>query len=199
VSSIYFRHAQFVGIIAAWAALASIVTKEILYRWTAGVGLKLRSHAMVANAWHHRSDMLSSIPAFAAIGVALVFPNWNFVDHVGAVVVSVFIFHVALKIGLPSMREILEAGAPREVIRQISSLALEEKGVLGVHGIRSRYVSNSLILDMHIVIDALTPLFRADIIADSVRKRLLEQRDDILDVVVHMDPDRIPDTEGDRQ
>lgn len=97
------------GMIAFVAALLSIVVKEVLYQWTARVGRRVESSAVVANAWHHRSDALSSIGTALGIGGAILLgPNWRVLDPIAAVIVSVFIIRVAFKLFVPGIQELLE-------------------------------------------------------------------------------------------
>ena len=96
VSTLHEKDSSSPGWIALYAAMLSILTKEVLYRWTAVAGKRVKSSALAANAWHHRTDAISSIPVLIAVGGALIFPSWSFLDHVGAVVVSIFIMHAAM-------------------------------------------------------------------------------------------------------
>ena len=153
ISTLHKKHATPPGWIAFYAAMASIVAKEILYRWTAAVGKKIKSPALAANAWHHRTDAISSIPVLIAVGGALIFPSWSFLDRVGAVIVSIFILHAALKIIWPAVSELIDAGAPEEIQKKIMGIARNTMGVREVHAIRSRYISSSIQIDLHIVVD----------------------------------------------
>ena len=91
ISTLHMHQAEPPGWFALYAAMASIVIKEVLYRWTAKVGKTIKSPALAANAWHHRTDAISSLPVLIAVGGALIFPTWAFLDHVGAAIVSIFI------------------------------------------------------------------------------------------------------------
>ena len=176
------------GIVAALAALVSIVCKEILYRWTAAAGKKIRSSALAANAWHHRTDAISSLPVLVAVGGALMFPTWSFLDHVGAVVVSIFILHAAFKITWPGLSELIDAGVHEKIQQKIEEIASNSEGVQQVHAIRSRYVSSSIFVDMHIVVDGAITVREGHQIADKVENRIANEISDVLDVVVHVDP-----------
>jgi cation diffusion facilitator family transporter len=176
------------GIIAALAALVSIICKEIIYRWTAAAGKKIRSPALAANAWHHRTDAISSLPVLVAVGGAMMFPTWSFLDHVGAVVVSIFIFHAAFKITWPGLSELIDAGVPAEIQKRIQAIASNNASVQQVHAIRSRYVSSSIFVDMHIVVDGTITVQEGHQIADAVENRIAKEIPDVLDVVVHVDP-----------
>ena len=112
VSTLHYNGATPPGWIALFAALVSIICKEVIYRWTARTGKRLKSAALAANAWHHRTDALSSLPVLVAVGGARVFPSWSFLDRVGAVVVSIFIIHASIKIVAPALSELIDAGAP---------------------------------------------------------------------------------------
>jgi cation diffusion facilitator family transporter len=176
------------GWIALAAAFASIVSKEIIYRWTAAAGKRVKSSALAANAWHHRTDAISSLPVFVAIGGSLIFPSWSFLDRVGAVIVSIFILHAAVKIIWPGISELIDAGAPQEIQTNINACALRINGVLDAHAIRTRYISNSIQVDLHIVVDGSMTVREGHAIADNVRDCLIDEIPDVVDVVVHVDP-----------
>jgi len=188
ISTLHTMHASPPGWIAFYAATASIVTKEILYRWTAAVGKKIKSPALAANAWHHRTDAISSVPVLIAVGGALIFPSWSFLDHVGAAIVSVFILHAAMKIIWPAVSELVDAGAPEEIQKKIAEIACNTDGVREVHAVRSRYISSSIQIDMHIVVDGNISVREGHTIADSVENSIISGIPEVLDVVVHVDP-----------
>ena len=188
ISSLHEKHASQPGWIALAAAFVSIVSKEIIYRWTASVGRQLKSSALAANAWHHRTDAISSIPVFVAVGGALIFPSWSFLDLVGAAIVSIFILHAAFKIVWPGISELIDVGAPEEIQTRIKACAQKNSEVLEVHAIRTRYISTSIQVDLHIVVDGSMPVRQGHDIADDVRDCLINEIPDIVDVIVHVDP-----------
>lgn len=188
ISTLHQQHAPPPGWIAIMAALASIVCKESLYRWTARIGRNLKSTALAANAWHHRSDALSSLPVLIAVTGARVFPTWSFLDHVGAVVVSIFILHASIKIIWPGLGELIDVGAPTEIRKKIQDIALKNEGVLQVHDIRTRFISSSIQVDLHIVVEGLITVRQGHDIADDVRARIIDAIPEVLDVIVHVDP-----------
>ena len=127
------------GRLALWAAAISILVKEALYQWTARVGKKLDAPVMIANAWHHRSDALSSIGSFVGIGAALLLGSkWAVLDSVTGVAISIFIFVIAVKIGLPAIKELLDVSLPEDV---------ED-----VHELRTRRSGSDYVIDAHIVV-----------------------------------------------
>jgi len=188
ISTLHQQHAPPPGWIAIMAALASIVCKESLYRWTARIGRNLKSTALAANAWHHRSDALSSLPVLIAVTGARVFPTWSFLDHVGAVVVSIFILHASIKIIWPGIGELIDVGAPTEIRKKIQNISLKNEGVLQVHDIRTRFISSSIQVDLHIVVEGLITVRQGHDIADDVRARIIDAIPEVLDVIVHVDP-----------
>ncbi len=175
--------------VAFAAAAAAVVVKEIVYRWTVAVGRRIRSTAVIANAWHHRSDALSSVPtALAVLGARLV-PEWAFLDHVGAVVVAVFILHAAWRIVFPAMGQLIDAGAPREVIEKIEKISRSTPGVRGVHAIRTRYLGPALMVDLRVHVAPEMTVLEGHGVAEDVRRRLVEDEGgSIIDVVVHVEP-----------
>jgi len=188
VSALREERSTHPGWIALVAAMVSILAKEILYRWTAVAGKKIKSPALAANAWHHRTDAISSIPVLLAVGGALIFPSWSFLDLVGAVVVSIFILHAALKIIWPAISELVDAGAPRDIHQKIIAIACDNQGVREVHKIRTRYISTGILVDMHVVVDGSISVRDGHAIADEVENKIIGGIANVLGVVIHVDP-----------
>lgn len=197
ISTLQEKQAGPPGWIAVLAALASIVCKESIYRWTAITGRRVKSTALAANAWHHRTDALSSLPVLIAVAGARIFPSWSFLDRVGAVVVSIFILHASIKIIWPGLSELIDVGAPTETRKKIRDIALKNEGVLQVHDIRTRYISSSIQVDLHIVVEGLITVREGHNIADNVKARIIDAIPEVLDVVVHVDPPERAMREGD--
>lgn len=140
--------------LALIAALISIVVKEALYRYTVAEGRKLDSQAVMANAWHHRSDALSSIGAAVGIGGAVLLgERWAILDPLAAILVSYFIVRVAIKLSLPSIGELLEKSLPEETEKEIESIVLGFDGVSDLHNLRTRKIGNYFAIEMHIRMD----------------------------------------------
>ncbi|MGI5863269.1 MAG: cation diffusion facilitator family transporter [Myxococcales bacterium] len=188
IATIDEPHAEAPGMIALAAALLSIVSKEWLYRWTVGVGRKAKSQAVIANAWHHRSDALSSLPAAVAVGVAALWPALAIVDHIGAVLVAGFIVHAAWKITAPALGQLIDGGAPAPVRAEISSIALATPGVRLVHAVRTRYVGSGLHIDLHIQVDPEMSVREGHSISEEVKRRLIGDGPEVLDAIVHLEP-----------
>ena len=142
------------GAIALWAALVSIAVKEILYQWTARVGRKVDSSAMVANAWHHRSDALSSVGSALGIGGALLLGGkWTVLDPLVGGIISIVIIVVAVQMAIPAVNELTEASLPDDVESEILGIIESVRGVDNVHDLRTRRSGPDIIIDVHIVVD----------------------------------------------
>ncbi len=174
--------------IALYGALASIIVKEWLYRWTSAVGKRIRSSALVANAWHHRSDAFSSIPVLVAVIASAINPRLAFLDHLGAVLVSLFILWAAGKLLAGTLREMTGQGADRAKYGEMSTLAGRIPGVMSVHAVRSRLLGQGLFVDLHIMVDPNLTVRAGHDISEAVKKRLLDEMNDVVDVVVHLEP-----------
>lgn len=176
------------GWVALWAAILSIISKEILYQWTAASGKRIKSLALSANAWHHRLDAISSIPVLIAVSVSIIWPSWHIVDHIGAIFVSILILYAASKIVISGFKELLDAGAPREVCERIKTIAQKNEFVHQVHGIRTRYTGSSLQVDLHVVVDGSMTVYESHQVAEDIENRILNEGPDVVDVIVHIEP-----------
>ena len=173
---------------AAIGPFISITIKEILYHWTIQIGKKTRSSAVIANAWHHRSDALSSIPAFITVVIASIFPALSFIDHIGAIVVAIFIFKVSWDIIKPSFMELTDCGANKKVIDEIIKISLNVKGVKNVHKIRTRISGGAYFIDLHVLVNGLISVNKGHEISEEVKKVLIQKCPEVIDVVVHLEP-----------
>lgn len=142
------------GVIAFWAAIISIVSKEALYRYSIVKGKKYNSPAVIANAWHHRSDALSSIgTAFGIGGAILLGDKWVVLDPIAAIVVSFFICKVAVQLISPCLGELLEKSLPDSVEKQIEDIVNAEPGVSDPHDLRTRRIGSYSAVDVHVRMD----------------------------------------------
>lgn len=174
--------------IAAAMALVSIIVKEILFRYTRNSGRKIRSQALEANAWHHRSDAYSSIPVLIAVVAAIAFPQLWFADSIGAILVAFFILHSGYEIAWPGILQVADRGASLEISEKLKRIALSHPDVISLHGFRTRYVGSDLHVDLHIVVDAEMPLRAAHDAAEAVERMLIDAEENVVDALVHVDP-----------
>ncbi|MDP8226449.1 MAG: cation diffusion facilitator family transporter [Candidatus Celaenobacter polaris] len=174
--------------IAIIGALVSIIVKELLYHWTVKVGRKVKSSALIANAWHHRSDALSSIPVLLAVGISVIKPEWAFVDRIGAIVVSLIILKVSWDIVFPALKKLSDSGVSDKETEQIRSLAMQVDGVKDAHAIRTRDAGHGIFVDMHVLVDGNISVSEGHDISEKVRDEIINKGHDVLDVVVHIEP-----------
>ena len=192
-SSIYrFLHGgslQEPGMLALIAALVSVAFKEALYRYTVFKGKRLNSQAVVANAWHHRSDALSSIGTAIGIGGAILLGNhWRVFDPIAAVVVSFFIMKVAVKLLIPCVDELLEKSLPADVENEIQKIILSFPGVSSPHHLRTRRIGNYYAIEVHVRMDGKITLEEAHRTATAIENTLKEQFGKGTHVGIHVEP-----------
>ena len=177
------------GMLALAAAVISIVSKEILYQYTVYVGRKVQSQAVVANAWHHRSDAFSSIGTALGIGGAILLGDrWRVLDPIAAVVVSFFIVKVSVKLLVPSLNELLEKSLPAEVENKINGIVLSYPGVTSPHHLRTRRIGNSYSIDLHVRMDGQLSLEEAHRRATAIEDRLREELGKGTYISIHVEP-----------
>lgn len=180
------------GWIALAAALMSIALKEWAYRFTVRVGRRLDSPAVVANAWHHRSDALSSIGTAIGIGGAIILGcRWAVLDPIAAVVVSVFIMRTAYTLVGQSMGELLEKSLPEDMERQIADLASEEPTVSAIHHLRTRRIGIHIAIEMHVRMPGALSLYEAHQHASNIEQRLRERFGAETYINLHVEPVKV--------
>lgn len=178
------------GIIALIAAGVSIISKEILYQITQKVGKKLDSPSVVANAWHHRSDALSSIGSLIGIGGAIWLGNqWTILDPLMGCAISIAVFVVAVKIAVPAIKELLEISLPAETEEEIVRIAGSIEGVREVHNLQTRRNGTSIIIDAHIVVAPEQSVVEAHSISTAVEQALVEHFGEQTQLSLHIEPD----------
>ncbi len=177
-----------VGLVAAMAALLSIVIKEALYRWTVYKGKELRSSALVANAWHHRSDALSSIPAALSAGIAYVTPDLAVLDLIGTIIVAMFLCSAAWKIAWPALNELTDRGVCEETRADLIKTAASVPGVRDVHDLRTRFLGAGVQVDLHIMVDGAMSVEAGHKVASAVEDALMDLGPQVTDVLVHLEP-----------
>jgi cation diffusion facilitator family transporter len=176
------------GMLAFGAAVASILVKEILYRWTVVQAKKINSRALHANAWHHRSDALSSLPVAIAVIANYFVPDLHYLDQVAALLVTAMILKAAFEILWPAIMEITEAEADSEIESKIQQHAVENSDIREVHAIRSRRTGSSILLDFHLLVDPDMSVDKAHEITEDFKSHILKQLDEVVDVIIHIEP-----------
>ena len=177
------------GTLALWAALISIVVKEILYRYTASKGRKLESPAVVANAWHHRSDALSSIAAAVGIGGAILLGKcWTVLDPLASIVVGAMLLKVAWELVKPSLGELTEKSLPEDTEKEILDIICSDPAVSYPHNLRTRRIGNRIAIEVHVRMDGDMPLREAHNKASLIERKLRDRFGPQTHVTVHTEP-----------
>ena len=182
-------HLETPGAIALVAALVSIALKEWAYRFTARVGRRLGSQAVVANAWHHRSDALSSVGTAIGIGGAIALGSqWAVLDPIAAVIVSLLIIMQAVKQIRQSSDELLEKSLPDDIERHIKDIVLEERGASDIHHLCTRRIGSTVAIEMHVRMPGEMTLSESHAHATAIEKRLREAFGTRTHIVLHVEP-----------
>lgn len=177
------------GWFAFIAAIVSIVSKEILYQYTVIKGRKLSSQAVVANAWHHRSDALSSIGTAVGIGGAILLgEKWRVLDPVAALIVSCFIIKVSVELLKPGFNELLERSLPVDVEDRILEIVNSFEGVSEPHNLRTRRIGNRCAIEMHLRMDGSVSLSEAHDKATEIERKLREEFGKDTYINIHLEP-----------
>lgn len=189
VVSIYRHDVSRPGVLALWAAVAGIVSKEALYWWTIAVGKRLKSLAIIANAWHHRSDALSSVAVLIGIAASYFNPDWHLADAIAAMVVTVFIGKVGFSLTWSAFLELSDAAPNRETLLAIADRTLAMPGVRQVHDLRARHSGSQIFVELHIVVDPNITVRDGHAIARDVKRSIIDSFTDVTRVIIHVDPE----------
>lgn len=180
------------GLIAFIAALVSVVSKEWTYRFTYSAGKKYKSETVVANAWHHRSDALSSVGTALGIGGAIFLGSrWTVLDPIAAVAVSFFIVKVAYTLIRQSIDELLEKSLPQNVETEITDIAESEPGVSGIHHLCTRRIGNDIAIEMHLRLPSDMTVYDAHEHATNIERNLRNRFGNTTHISLHVEPTKI--------
>lgn len=178
------------GMIALWAAVASIVLKEILYRYTIIQGKALNSPMMIANAWHHRSDAFSSVGSLLGIaGAIFLGDKFVILDPITGCVISIFILVMAVKMSVPAIKELLDVSLPDDVEEKIEATAKSVKGVVDLHELKTRREGPGIIMEGHLVLDSEISLKEAHNISKKVEESLRKEFGTETQISLHLEPE----------
>lgn len=178
------------GILALWAALLSIAMKETVYRYSMIKARQLQSQAVKANAWHHRSDALSSVGTAVGIGGAIFLGHrWTVLDPLASIIVSVLIIKVSVDLLRNGIGDLLEQSLPDDVEREIISIAASVPGVIEPHELRTRRIGNHYAIELHVLMDGDLTLHDAHEKASEVERMLRSQYGQETHIAIHVEPD----------
>ena len=177
------------GLVALVAAVLSIAAKEILYRYTVREGRAIDSPSVVANAWHHRSDALSSLGTLVGIGCAYFLGDkWRIADPIAALIVAVFIFKVAFDLIRTGVGELLEKSLPEETEREILRIVTLDPAVREPHNLRTRRIGAAIAIEIHIRVDGAMTVARSHALTVGIERRLRERFGEGTMIAVHVEP-----------
>lgn len=184
-----YRHTEYHP---TWLALVgagvSVALKEALYHYTIRIGRRIKSSAIVANAWHHRSDALSSVAVLLGVAGARINPSWHILDSCAALCVSFFIIKVGLDILWGALREFTDTAPQPEILSKIRQCTLGVDGVIDMHDLRARTSGGLHQMELHIVVDGRLTVTEGHRIAKAVESCLAEEVADLDRIIVHVDP-----------
>ena len=175
------------GYLALGGAVISILTKEWMYWYNVRVANQLNSSLMRANAWHHRSDAFSSIIVLVGIGGSMLGLPW--LDAVGAIGVALMIGKIGFDLGWGGIRDLVDTGVDAEELQHIREIIETVDGVQEFHKLRTRRMGDSVLIEAHVLVGNQVTVSEGHMISDRVRARLLAERDDVSDVLIHIDPE----------
>ena len=177
------------GLVALVAAVLSIAAKESLYRYTVREGRAIDSPSVVANAWHHRSDALSSLGTLVGIGCAYFLGDrWRIADPIAALIVAVFIFKVAFDLIRTGVGELLEKSLPEETEREILRIVTLDPAVREPHNLRTRRIGAAIAIEIHIRVDGAMTVARSHALTVGIERRLRERFGEGTMIAVHVEP-----------
>jgi cation diffusion facilitator family transporter len=174
-------------IAAIYIAVLSIVSKEVIYHYSMVIARKYRSEMLKANAWHSRTDAISS--AIVVIGVAGAMAGLNYLDAIAAIGVAIMIAKIGWDLGWQSLRELIDTGLEAERIALIKQIILGTNGVEALHLLRSRRLGGEAYIDVHIQVPPRLSVSEGHQISEAVRRKLIGKIDEVKDVTVHIDPE----------
>lgn len=172
--------------IALIAAIISIVTKEVMFRYTRAVASKLNSDAFMADAWHHRSDAFSSIGSLIGIGAAML--GFKIMDPIAGLIICIFIFKIAFDVIMVAISKMLDTSCGKEYEDKMTNFISAQEGVIGVDLLRTRTFGNKIYVDAEISVDGDLRLREAHSIAERVHNEVENNFDNIKHIMIHVNP-----------
>ncbi len=171
-----------------YVALISVAAKEILFRWTLAKGKKVRSGVLATNAWHHRSDALSSLPVAAAVIGEFAYPAFQYYDESAAIIVTIMLLRATWQLAKPSIFEIIEAAPDQQLNVQIAGIAAEIEGIVNAHSVRCRRLGGQILVDLHMDVDPKMSVYDSHKLTQELSMKILEAIPEITDTLIHVEP-----------
>jgi cation diffusion facilitator family transporter len=188
-TSIY-RHTEYhPNWLAVIGAAVSIILKEVLYHYTVRAGRRIKSQVVVANAWHHRSDALSSVAVLVGVAAAQINPDWYVLDSYAALVVALLIFGVGARIIWKAVKEVTDTAPPPQILENMRACTRGVPGVIDEHDLKVRSSGGIYHLHIHITVKGDLNVREGHAIAKEVEKCLMSDIENVGEVIVHVDPE----------
>ncbi len=181
------EHLAIPSTLTLWIAGLSIVSKEVLYQYTVVIARRVKSKMLEANAWHHRSDAVSSIVVFVGIAGAIL--GWPVLDPVAAIIVAVMIAKIGWELSHHSFQELVDTALEPETLADIKDQIMAVDGVNELHMLRTRRMAHNALVDVHILVDSDISVSEGHQISEAVAGALVDNFEEINDVTVHIDPE----------
>ncbi len=171
-----------------YIAIISIVAKELLFRWTFKKGKENKSAALTTNAWHHRSDALSSMPVAIAIIGEMIYPAFHYYDQIAAITVTILLLHATWRLAKPSIFEIMEATPNPALNTRIREMSKSITGINNVHSVRCRKLGGEILVDMHMDVDPNMTVFASHELTRLFHDRVIQEIPEITNTLIHVEP-----------
>jgi cation diffusion facilitator family transporter len=181
------EHLPVPNVLSLAIAAVSILVNEWLYHYTKRIAKTTRSKLLLANAWHQRSDAISSLVVLFGIGAVML--GYPLADAVAAIVVALMVAKIGLNLVLDSIKELVDTSLPPKLVAEIKTAIHAIDGVEGIHLLRTRQMGEDALIDAHIIVDPRITVSEGHMISDIVRDDLIRRFDDVMDVLVHVDPE----------
>ena len=172
--------------LAIWVTVLSIIVKEVLYRYVLGEGQRIGSTALEAEAWHHRSDAISSVAALIGVGGAYL--GYPVLDPVAGLAVSLLIIQMGVKLYVQSIRELIDEAPPAQVVDKIRQAADETNGVMAVNEVKARTVGQNILVDMKLCVNRFLTVEEGHNIGACAKRNILEELPEVDNVMIHINP-----------
>ena len=174
------------GIFAIVAAIISIITKELMYQYTIHASNKIKSNALKADAWHHRSDSLSSVGAL--IGIILSRLGFPYFDVIASIIIAIIICKIAIDIFLDATNKLVDKSCDEEMVEEIKKVVMKQKGVMGIDDIKTRIFAEKIYVDIEISADGEKTLNETHDIAEKVHDTVEKKFENVKHCMVHVNP-----------
>jgi cation diffusion facilitator family transporter len=188
IVNVYMHADNYPTYLALAGAVLSIAIKEALYQYTVIVGKRIRSQAVIANAWHHRSDAFSSVAVLIGVGGALINPKWHMLDAYAALVVSFFIAKVGFDVLWGALREMTDTAPGQKFQTRVVNCISGVSGIISIHDLKVRSMGGTYFIQVHIVVDKNMSVEQSHRIVNEARGCIYEEFDRIGEIIVHVDP-----------